>query len=370
MYLCMSAYAAMMISKKHIFFIFTVLCLPLCVSAQLVFTPDAWDFGRIEESGGRVSHTFTGVNRGAEPVVVLDVVTSCGCTVPEFSRRPVLPGDSTRVTVTYDPMNRPGRIDRSIAVRVSDSDEDIRLKIVGRVLPRQKSLEEIYPFDMGGGVRLESNFHAFAYVEHGKSVETRIGCVNRSDHPVLVRLAPVETSGALQIEYDELLAAGQTGDIVLRYRLAENSSRYGTMRDALTMVVDGIPSETLLTTQAVAVDNFDEAVDTASPKAQLPSTIVRFGHVAADSGIISQRVEIRNTGQAPLIVRKAESNIAAVRCRPEGGLMIPAGGSGSITVTFSPSQAAREGAFVSRVFVITNDPAHPMHTIRVNAIID
>ena len=325
------------------------------VQAQsaLRFSAATFDYGEVREDGGAVTCRFEAVNTSDKPLAVVEVMTSCGCTTPR-----------------YDPMNRPGRIDRSIAVRVSDSDEDIRLKIVGRVLPRQKSLEEIYPFDMGGGVRLESNFHAFAYVEHGKSVETRIGCVNRSDHPVLVRLAPVETSGALQIEYDELLAAGQTGDIVLRYRLAENSSRYGTMRDALTMVVDGIPSETLLTTQAVAVDNFDEAVDTASPKAQLPSTIVRFGHVAADSGIISQRVEIRNTGQAPLIVRKAESNIAAVRCRPEGGLMIPAGGSGSITVTFSPSQAAREGAFVSRVFVITNDPAHPMHTIRVNAIID
>ncbi len=342
------------------------------VQAQsaLRFSAATFDYGEVREDGGAVTCRFEAVNTSDKPLAVVEVMTSCGCTTPRYDRRPIQPDGRFELEIRYDPMNRPGRIDRSIAVRVSDSDEDIRLKIVGRVLPRQKSLEEIYPFDMGGGVRLESNFHAFAYVEHGKSVETRIGCVNRSDHPVLVRLAPVETSGALQIEYDELLAAGQTGDIVLRYRLAENSSRYGTMRDALTMVVDGIPSETLLTTQAVAVDNFDEAVDTASPKAQLPSTIVRFGHVAADSGIISQRVEIRNTGQAPLIIRKAESNIAAVRCRPEGGLMIPAGGSGSITVTFSPSQAAREGAFVSRVFVITNDPAHPMHTIRVNAIID
>ncbi|MFR6415865.1 MAG: DUF1573 domain-containing protein [Alistipes shahii] len=63
--------------------------------------PDTWDFGTIRESDGRVSHTFTGVNRGDKPLVILDVVTSCGCTVPEFSRQPDHPRAARRrITVT------------------------------------------------------------------------------------------------------------------------------------------------------------------------------------------------------------------------------------------------------------------------------
>lgn len=190
MYLCMSAYAAMMISKKHIFFIFTVLCLPLCVSAQLVFTPDAWDFGRIEESGGRVSHTFTGVNRGERPVVILDVVTSCGCTVPEFSRKPVLPGDSTRVTVTFDPMNRPGIFSKELGVYSSERRRIASLSVSGSVIPREKSVEELYPFEAGGGVRLDATLCAFTYVYQGAQKQMSIGCLNTSDRTVQFELLP------------------------------------------------------------------------------------------------------------------------------------------------------------------------------------
>ena len=86
------------------------------VRAQLVFDPDRHDFGSIREADGAVTCTFTGVNRGTKPVVLLDVVTSCGCTVPEYSRKPVLPGASTRIVVTYDPANRPGRFSKELAV--------------------------------------------------------------------------------------------------------------------------------------------------------------------------------------------------------------------------------------------------------------
>ena len=95
--------------KKFIILIFcTLRALAAPAQEALVFTPDAWDFGTIREEQGRVSHTFTGENRSERPVVILDVVTSCGCTVPQFSRKPVLPGEKTQITVTFDPANRPG----------------------------------------------------------------------------------------------------------------------------------------------------------------------------------------------------------------------------------------------------------------------
>ena len=72
-----------MIPNRVIFLILLTLC-ALTASAQehLSFRPDTWDFGTIRETDGRVSHTFTGVNRGDKPLVILDVVTSCGCTAP------------------------------------------------------------------------------------------------------------------------------------------------------------------------------------------------------------------------------------------------------------------------------------------------
>ena len=82
-----------MILKRVIFLILLALCaLTGLAQERLTFQPDAWDFGTIRETDGRVSHTFTGVNRSDSPLVIRDVVTTRGCTVPDFPKKPILPG--------------------------------------------------------------------------------------------------------------------------------------------------------------------------------------------------------------------------------------------------------------------------------------
>ena len=151
--------------KKFIILIFGPLrALAAPAQEALVFTPDAWDFGTIREEQGRVSHTFTGENRSERPVVILDVVTSCGCTVPQFSRKPVLPGEKTQITVTFDPANRPGTFSKELGIYSSERRRIATLTVRGNVTPRPRSIEERYPFDAGGGVRLSTTTAAFAYL--------------------------------------------------------------------------------------------------------------------------------------------------------------------------------------------------------------
>lgn len=341
----------------------------LAAQSKLHFAETTFDYGHVKEDGGAVTASFEARNTGDEPVVVVEVMTSCGCTTPRFERKPIAAGETFSLEIRYDPMNRPGRIDRDIFVRASDSDKDIKLHITGNVLPRQKSIEEIYPFDMGGGLRLESNFHAFAYVEHGKSVETRIGYVNHSDRTIAVRISPTTASGALRTEYDTPIPPHASGDIVLRYRLAENSSRYGTLEDVMRVTVDGKPSSTLLSTHAIAVDNFDSTDDISAPSVEIPINIIKFGEVNRTGKPERRSFEVRNTGATPLTIRKAETNSEAIRCVIDNDTTIAPGQSRHFTVEFSPSKVGRDGAYVARLFLITDDPKHPMQTLRVNAIL-
>ena len=158
--------------------------------ARLVFEPDTWDFGTIRESDGRVSHTFTGVNRGDKPLVILDVVTSCGCTVPEFSRQPITPGGKTQVTVTYDPMNRPGTFTKELWVYSNERKKVASITVQGNVTPREKSIEELYPVDAGGGLRLATTLSAFSYIYQGRQVQGSIRYANASDRTVRLSLRP------------------------------------------------------------------------------------------------------------------------------------------------------------------------------------
>lgn len=60
-----------------------------------------YDFGKIVQ-GEPVSHVFKFRNTGKAPLVIADVTTSCGCTTPEYTKEPVLPGRYGEVKVTFD----------------------------------------------------------------------------------------------------------------------------------------------------------------------------------------------------------------------------------------------------------------------------
>ena len=61
----------------------------------------AFDFGTIPQ-GKPVYHFFEVTNTGKDPMVIVNVQTSCGCTTPEWSKEPVAPGAATKIRVGYN----------------------------------------------------------------------------------------------------------------------------------------------------------------------------------------------------------------------------------------------------------------------------
>lgn len=336
--------------------------------AQLVFAPAEWDFGSIAEGGGRVSHTFTGVNQGSVPVVVADIVTTCGCTVPEFSRRPVLPGDSTLVTVTYDPMNRPGAFSRSLGVYSAERKKIASLTVSGSVVPRVKSVEEQYPFDAGGGLRFDGTLCAFTYIYQGQQKQMALGYANTSDRPLRLELRPRISSGLLMADYPRTVAPGEQGEINLRYTIPAKDPRYGTVRDAFEVWVDGRKSDVSLTAHAIAADNPAAISSAKAPQAQVSDMIVKFGSVKHSGPVVRKSFTLSNQGRGVLIVRAAEhSGRIGVGVAP--GCRIAPGGTLRVELTLDPA-AQEYGLLTDHLILITNDPVRPMRRVRMTAIIE
>ena len=97
-------------------FVLILNALSCLAQSGLVFDRPAWDFGTIRETDGPVTHRFVCRNEGEHPEVILQVTTTCGCTTPRYTRKPILPGEEAEITVTYDPANRPGNFSRKLAV--------------------------------------------------------------------------------------------------------------------------------------------------------------------------------------------------------------------------------------------------------------
>lgn len=94
----------------------------------IVFAVSEHDFGRIDERGKPVSHTFEFTNEGTVPLVVTRVVTSCKCTSAEAPKRPVQPGERGHVTVSYNPRKQSGQVYRVIEVLTSQGRAMITIK--------------------------------------------------------------------------------------------------------------------------------------------------------------------------------------------------------------------------------------------------
>lgn len=103
---------------------------------KLNFEDTVYDFGNIREDGGPVSHEFTFVNTGKDPVTIMSARAECGCTRPEYSRDEIAPGEKGTIKVTYNPLGRPGGFTKVVTVRCTGNPGKINLKIRGTVIPK------------------------------------------------------------------------------------------------------------------------------------------------------------------------------------------------------------------------------------------
>jgi hypothetical protein len=365
----------MMLPLKRYILILLSFVLSLSAMAQqgsaLRFATTTLDFGHINEVDGAERRSFEAQNVGSDVVTVLDIVSTCDCTVAQYTRCDVAPGELFTFDVVYDPTNRPGRFERTIFLYTSESEEPIELMIKGRVAPRERSVEELYPYDMGQGLRLDATFATFSYLEHGKEYSTEIAYANTSDSAVRLTLIPELSSGVLSVEYPEVLEPHSTGDIKFSYHLGEDSGVYGTLDERFAVEVDGVRSRFMVTSYGVAVDNFDSVDDILSPRADYSKKIIKFGDVNALSRSITHRLEITNSGLAPLYVRKVECDTEAVRVKLRMGRRIKPNKSCTLRVKLKPrALEGVEGSFVARLRIVTNDPTMPLQVVRLTANIN
>lgn len=90
------------------------------------------DFGDVKK-GEKVSYSYEIINTGNNPLVLSEVKPGCGCTAPEFTKEPILPGKSGKVTLSFDSSNFDGMVNKSADVFANVEKSPIRLTFSANV---------------------------------------------------------------------------------------------------------------------------------------------------------------------------------------------------------------------------------------------
>jgi hypothetical protein len=121
--------------KILFFFAFVMFAATSYGQGKISFKAEAHDFGKVEE-GGAISHDYVFTNTGNVPVVISNVQPSCGCTTPNWTREPVMPGKTGIVTASFGTQGRVGQQNKTVTVVSNSETPSITLSFHVEVTPK------------------------------------------------------------------------------------------------------------------------------------------------------------------------------------------------------------------------------------------
>lgn len=130
--------------KKHIVFFLMLLTASISFAqeeikqkdkGEMKFEKTQHNFGVFSEDTAIVSYDFVFTNVGKSPLIIHQASASCGCTIPEYTLKPIMPGKTGKISVTYNGKGRrPGVFRKSITIHNNGKQTPVRIYIEGEMI--------------------------------------------------------------------------------------------------------------------------------------------------------------------------------------------------------------------------------------------
>ncbi len=322
------------------------------------FDDTAWNFGRISEDGGKVKNTYTFTNVSPAPVVVDEVVTTCGCAVASFSREPVMPGRKGSITVTFDPRGLTSSVNKTIKVSYNGGSSMSTLSLRGQI-DLVESVDLDYPYALAGGL-YTSHATLFCGRKQHRTIDTlHLRIFNNTTRAIEPCHSIEGRSGCVKAVMPKIVPPKRSAGVVVV--VSPPPGYYGHFNDLLYITVGGAKGSPVRLT-GIATEFFRPDDKSPRPAGFIATPNVDLGQQVA-AGVYKKTVTLLNKGSAPLIVRKIENSPHMVwSANP-----LPAiGGKGQLSVELTITLTGGEPVD-EKLYIITNDPVNPMLSISLTA---
>lgn len=328
----------------------------------IAFDEKIHDFGDVLLSEGALKWKFNFTNISDQPIVIHNVISSCGCTTPEWTKAPVKAGGTGYVNVTFTNDQGPYPFDKTLTVYVSGVNRPVILRIRGYAHERMRKPTEIFS-ERIGRLGFRSREVQFGYVDQGSVKSDKITVANLGPQPITV--VPVETSCGLKITIEPETIPSQ-GSATMRITVdagAQDPQIWGRQNFVSKFSINGQVFPLKLVVATFIKDNFNDLTSEQEENAASIATDASyfdFGTVAQGKTVDAAYV-VRNTGKSPLVIHKVEADRAGMQFTGKSPLTIAPGAEAKLKFKFDTSNLSGQNVVV--ITLITNSPAKPLFNL-------
>lgn len=263
------------------------------------------NFGDILLSSGPVSCEFKVTNTGDKPAVIYNVISSCGCTDVKWTREPLMPGKTGKISVTYTNDEGAYPFDKSLTAYFSDVKKPVILKIRGVSITKKQPLTELYPVHYGP-LGLRDSIFKCGNLEQGGQKSDVVMTANTSDTPITVTFENVSKNLSIKVSPNPI-PAQSTAEV--SFTVTSDREMWGKNYYWATPVINGkkyknSEGRSDIGVWAFTKDNFSHLTDeqkSKGPRPMFETSTYSFGRVKKGTTVTAE-FSFKNEGKQDLCV--------------------------------------------------------------------
>lgn len=268
------------------------------------------NFGDILLGSGPVSCEFTVKNTGDKPAVIYNVVSSCGCTDVKWTREPLMPGKTGRISVTYTNDEGAYPFDKNLTVYFSDVKKPVILKVRGVSVKEKQPLSQMYPVHYGP-LGLRERELKCGNLEQGGQKSDAVMVANISDSPITVGFEDVSKNLEIRVSPNPI-PAQSTAE--MSFTVTADRELWGKNHYTAVPVINGkrygSAGEEALDIWAFTKENFSGLSDeqkSKGPRPMFETSTYSFGKVKKGETVHAE-FSFRNEGKSDFCVYRVNAD--------------------------------------------------------------
>lgn len=340
--------------------------LALPASAQKITTQhEVVDCGQVKFRHP-VTAEFVMKNEGNKPLVIHNMLKSCGCTEVEYPKKSIAAGESFVVKAVYD-AKQMGTFNKQVCLYTNAADEPFILSMRGRVVSNVVDFAGPYN-EMLGEIKSDVQEVEFDDVNRGDRPVQRIHIFNPTDQmmePVVMHLpnylqaqvSPSKVAPRHSAVVTLVLDSKKLRDLGLKQTSIYLGERPG---DKIAPEKEIVVSSVLLP----AFDNMTAVKKALAPKAELSTTNLDLGSFGNRKKLKGE-VLITNKGKSKLEIRSMQMFTMGLQVQLKKSKIEP-GETVKMKVTVVKPDLKKSRAKNPRILMITNDPDNAKVVVKIH----